>query len=163
MELLPSFSENYMPTSDLLISHLGLRTSICGQFRKGTQSHPWIWNLPIYSISPPNWWRNRETQSESRNLPPHLLWFSPWNMGRSHSHGGIHPQSLPPLHHRQIPILPHAGIQTTSHPQHHWNHSPPCIERTSQKPWHLMKRSTCHTQISTATREKPNQIQIWSQ
>ena len=103
---------------------------------------------PYQQYITPNCQRNGKTQSGGRNLSPHLLQYAPWNMDWPHPYGRIHSQSPSPLHYRQILILPHARVWTTGYPQHHWNCPPSSPGRTLQKPWHIVKRSTCCAQVA---------------
>ena len=139
--------------------HLWLGTSIHLSLCKRTCLPSKIWPQTLLCLPPTNWQRNRESKSGARNLPPHLLQWTPWKMGRPSPHGRILSQLCDPLHHQQVTVFPHPQIWTEFLPPNQKNlhpHPRNMPERTRR----LQKRSPGSTQKSTENNKGMDLLQV---
>ena len=142
-------------------NHLWPRTPIRSKVPERTRKNTQIQISPVICLSPSNWWRNRKGQPGNQNLPLDILQIKPLRMGRTNTHGRIRPQHLTPLYHRQIPILSHHGIWTTSTPWH--NKYQPSRRRKvtwrtcQSKKWSFHCPRACQT-----NHEKSNPVKIYT-
>ena len=90
--------------------HLRLRPSIHLSLCKRTYLPSEIWPQTLLCLPPTNQWRDRESKSGARNLPPHLLQWTLRKIGRPSPHGRILSQLYHPLCYQQVTIFPHPQI-----------------------------------------------------
>ena len=139
--------------------HLWLRTSIHLSLCKRTCPPSKIQPQTLLCLPSTNWWRNRESKSGARNLPPHLLQWTPQKMGRPSPHSRILSQLYHPLHHQQVTVFPHPQIWTKILPPD-WKNLHPCLRNTLERTRRLQKRSTGSTQKSTENNKEMDLLQV---
>ena len=127
---------------------------------KRTWKDTQIWTCFIIHIPPSNWWRNRKSQPRNWNLPLDILQIKPFRMVQTDPYGQICSQHPTSLHHQQISILPHNGIQTTSTPWHHQQNQPSHCRKMTKWTHQSKGWSLCSTWTHQTNYEKLNPIKI---